>query len=242
MKINEASYEDSGKGKDRNIYTTLECAIENKSENTVEMTKGSVLLLDEGGVVIGNDADREDDSYAETNETYSVSYSPYIDNPNHVGDVSKMKAIIDVTSFRREFFKLGEYDCPKDPANPVKSTFEKQTGDIRIHGVYIFQREPYEDAKPGDDVTTEVRVYVRNIGDKFIEKVKAKVQLLDKEEATVESNEDYRSIPPSASDVLMPSVYAKPGKLKGATIKVSLSIYYALDHFHAEEALTERTD
>ena len=40
----------------------------------------------------------------------------------------------------------------------------------------------------------------------------------------------------------MPSVYAKPGKLKGATIKVSLSIYYALDHFHAEEALTERTD
>ena len=57
-----------------------------------------MVSLDEGGVVAGNDADREDDSYAETNETYSVSYSPYIDNPNHVGDVSKMKAIIDVTS------------------------------------------------------------------------------------------------------------------------------------------------
>jgi hypothetical protein len=242
MKITKATYDDQGKGKDRSIYTDIECALENKSENTIEMTKGSVLLLDEGGVVIGNDADREDDSYADTNESYSVSYSPYIDCPSHVGDVSKIKAIVDITSFRREFFKLGEYDCPNEPAKPVKSTYEKQTGDIRIHGVYIFQQEPYEDAKSGDDVQTEVRVYVRNIGDKFIEKVKAKVQLLDKEEASIETNEDSRSIAPSSSDVLIASMYAKPGKLKGATVKVSLSIFYAVEHFHAEEPLTMLKD
>ena len=92
MKITKATYDDSGKGKDRSIYTDIDCSIPNKSEHTIEMSKGCVLVLDEKGVVISNVSDQEEDSFAETNESYSVNLSPYIDNPAHVGDVSKLKA------------------------------------------------------------------------------------------------------------------------------------------------------
>ena len=56
--------------------------------------------------------------------------------------------------------------------------------------MFTFFNANHEDTK-GDDVTTEVSL-CKKYRDKFIEKVKAKVQLLDKEEATVESNEDYK--------------------------------------------------
>ena len=238
MKITEATYEDNGEGQDRYVNTNIKCTVENKSENTVEMSKGYALILDENDMVIANDAEREEESFAETNESYSVEYSPYLDYPDHAGDLSKLKSIVDVTSFRREFFKLGEYDCPQDHEKPVKSDFTKETGDIRIHGVYILQDRPYEDDN-SDDRSIQVRIYVRNIGDTYIEKVKAKVQLIDKEDAVVETGEDYRNVAPSSSNVINPYVSAKKGKLKGATLKVSLSIYYAIEHFHAEEPLTK---
>jgi len=238
MKITEATYEDNGQGNDRYVNTSIKCTIENKSENTIEMSKGYALILDENDVVIANDAEREEESFAETNESYSVEYSPYIDYPSHIGDLSKLKSIVDVTSFRREFFKLGEFDCPQDHESPVKSDFTKETGDIRIHGIYMFQDKPYED-DTSDDRSISVRIYVRNISDTYIEKVKAKVQLMDKEDAVIETGEDYRNVAPSSSNVITPYVSAKKGKLKGATLKVSLSIYYAVEHFHAEEPLTK---
>ena len=241
MKITEATYEDSGEGKDRYLSTSIKCAVENNSENTVDMSKGYALILDENGIVIGCDAEREEESFAETGESYSVEFNPYIDYPDHAGDVSKLKSIVDVTSFRREFFKLGEFDCPQDHENPIKSDFTKETGDIRIHGVYILQDRPYEDDN-SDDRSIQVRIYVRNISETYIEKVKAKVQLIDKEDAVIETGEDYRNVAPSASNVINAYVSAKKGKLKGASLKVSLSIYYATEHFHAEEPLTKQTN
>ena len=88
----------------------------------------------------------------------------------------------------------------------------------------------------------QARVYIRNIGNKTIQKVVVKAHLLDKEEAGIEVGEDYRSIPPSASDMLSANVGAKRGKLKGATIKISLQVFYEIEHLHAEEVLTEQNN
>jgi len=237
MKITEATY--TTPSDDQSSSTSIKCTIENTSENTIEMSKGYALLLDENGIVIGNDAEREEDSFAETGESFNVEYSPYIDMTNHVGDLDKMKTIVDVTTFRREFFKLGEFECPQDHTTPIKSDYSKETGDIRIQGIYILMHKPYEDDN-SDERTIETRIAVRNIGDTYIEKVKVKLQLVDKEDAVIETSEDHRNVAPSSSNSISPSVYAKKGKLKGASIKISIATYYAVKHFHAEGNLTKQ--
>ena len=55
-----------------------------------------------------------------------------------------------------------------------------------------------------------------------------------------ETGEDYRNVAPSSSNTIMPSVWAKKGKLKGASLKISISTYYAVEHFHAEGNLTKQ--
>lgn len=239
MKITEAVYTPPSDDEGSSTYTSIKCTIENKSESTIEMSKGYALLLDENGIVIGNESEREEDSFAETGESFNIEYSPYIDMPNHVGDFDKMKTIVDVTTFRREFFKLGEFDCPQDHTTPIKSDYSKETGDIRIHGIYILMHKPYEDDN-SDERTIETRISVRNISDTYIEKVKVKLQLMDKEDAVIETGEDYRNVAPSSSNSITPSVYAKKGKLKGASLKISISTYYAVEHFHAEGNLIKQ--
>ena len=71
----------------------------------------------------------------------------------------------------------------------------------------MFQDKPYED-DTSDDRSISVRIYVRNISDTYIEKVKAKVQLMDKEDAVIETGEDYRNVAPSSSNVITPYVSA----------------------------------
>jgi hypothetical protein len=240
MKINKATYERASE-EDGSVYTVINCNLENKTESTIEMTKGYALILDSSGVVIANDSEREEDSFAESGESYSTEYSPSIDFQNHISDISKMTAIVDVTSFRREFFKIGEFECPQDPSKPLLNDFTKETGDLRIHGVYIYQQKPYED-DTGDERTIETKIYLRNISDKYIEKAKVKVQLLDKEDAIIETSEDERNIAPSASNCCNVYLSAKKGKLKGANLKVSLSVFYAVEHFHDEAPITLQKD
>ena len=60
------------------------------------------------------------------------------------------------------------------------------------------------------------------------------MQLIDRSGSNIQDSEDYRSVAPSASTELAPSVYAKSGKLKGSKIVISLSSYHVLEHLKAE--------
>ena len=231
MKIIKSIYRspDSSSG---DVSFEVSVDIENKSKHIVESSKSSVVIIDDKENAVASEYDREENSYAENGETFNIDMNPYGAKEFYFDDIKKSKAIVDVTTFKREFLKLGEYGCPKDHKTVTRSDKSLEFGKLRIFGIVIYRNDPPEDAS--DDHAVCIKLTVKNLSDEFIQKVMCKVQLFDRSGSNIVDSEDTRPLPPSASVSLEPSVYAKSGKLKGSKIVISLSSYHVLEHLKAE--------
>tara|TARA_B100000963_G_scaffold207435_1_gene180674 strand:+ start:606 stop:1319 length:714 start_codon:yes stop_codon:yes gene_type:complete len=237
MKITKATH-----GAPNNYGDTdfeVEASVENKKEDIVDMSVSTLTIIDGNNNTVSCEYDREEASYAEKNETFSVNLSAYA-KAYLVSDFKKAKAIVDLTTYKKEFKKLGDFDIPADHKSCIQSNNQIEFGKLRVYGVSIYRYDPPENASEDHSVGTSIAV--KNISNEYIQKVQIKVQLIDRTGSNLIDSEDYRAIPPNGSMNFQPSVYAKSGKLKGAKLDISISSFHEIEHFNAESLLKLRKD
>jgi len=232
MKIIKAEYRKPDGDGDTNF--DVEVSVENKHEDIVDMSISALTIIDGNNNTVSCDADREEMSYAEKDETFTVNCSGY-GKAYLVPDFSKAKAIVDLTTYKKEFKKLGDFDIPGDHKSCIQSDNQIEFGKLRVYGVSVFRHDPPENAS--EDHSVAVKIAVKNISDEYIQKVMIKVQLNDRTGSNLMDTDDYRAIPPNGSMLFEPSIYAKAGKLKGAKLDVSISSFHQIEHYNAESSL-----
>ena len=232
MKILKAEYRKPDGDGDTNF--DVEVSVENKHEDIVDMSISALTIIDGNNNTVSCDADREEMSYAEKDETFTVNCSGY-GKAYLVPDFSKAKAIVDLTTYKKEFKKLGDFEIPGDHKSCIQSDNQIEFGKLRVYGVSVFRHDPPENTS--DDHSVAVKIAVKNISDEYIQKVLVKVQLNDRTGSNLMDTDDYRPIPPNGSMLFEPSIYAKAGKLKGAKLDVSISSFHQIEHYNAESSL-----
>jgi len=232
MKILKAEYRKPDGDGDTNF--DVEVSVENKHEDIVDMSISALTIIDGNNNTVSCDADREEMSYAEKDETFTVNCSGY-GKAYLVPDFSKAKAIVDLTTYKKEFKKLGDFEIPGDHKSCIQSDNQIEFGKLRVYGVSVFRHDPPENAS--EDHSVAVKIAVKNISDEYIQKVMIKVQLNDRTGSNLMDTDDYRAIPPNGSMLFEPSIYAKAGKLKGAKLDVSISSFHQIEHYNAESSL-----
>ena len=232
MKILKAEYRKPDGDGDTNF--DVEVSVENKHEDIVDMSISALTIIDGNNNTVSCDADREEMSYAEKDETFTVNCSGY-GKAYLVPDFSKAKAIVDLTTYKKEFKKLGDFEIPGDHKSCIQSDNQIEFGKLRVYGVSVFRHDPPENAS--EDHSVAVKIAVKNISDEYIQKVMIKVQLNDRTGSNLMDTDDYRPIPPNGSMLFEPSIYAKAGKLKGAKLDVSISSFHQIEHYNSESLL-----
>jgi len=232
MKVIKAVYREPDSYGDTSF--DVDVSIENKHEDIVDMSISALTIIDGNNNTVSCDADREDMSYAEKDETFTVNLSGY-SKGYLISDFSKAKAIVDLTTYKKEFKKLGDFDIPVDHKSCIQSDNQIEFGKLRVYGLSVYRQDPPENAS--DDHSVSVKVAVKNISDEYIQKVLIKVQLNDRTGSNLMDTDDYRAIPPNGSMLFEPTIYAKAGKLKGAKLDVSISSFHQIEHYNAESLL-----
>ena len=232
MKVIKAVYREPDSSGDTNFE--VEVSVENKHEDIVDMSVSALTIVDGKNNTVSCDVDREEMSYAEKDETFTVNLSGY-GKAYLVSDFSKAKAVVDLTTYKKEFKKLGDFDIPADHKSCIQSDNQIEFGKLRVYGVSVFRYDPPENLS--EDHSVAVKIAVKNISDEYIQKVMIKVQLNDRTGSNLMDTDDYRAIPPNGSMLFEPSIYAKSGKLKGAKLDVSISSFHQIEHYNSESSL-----
>ena len=232
MKLTKATY--SKPNNDDETSFEVEVSVENKNEDIVDMSMSSLTIIDGNNNTVACEYDREESSYAEKDETFSINLSNYAQG-YLISDISKAKAIVDLSTYKKEFKKIDDFDIPVDHKSTIQSNNQIEFGKLRVFGVSIIRYDPPENAS--DDHSVAVKLAVKNISDEYIQKVLIKIQLNDRSGSNIMDSDDYRPIPPNGTMYFEPSVYAKAGKLKGAKIDVSIASFHLIDKYNAESLL-----
>ena len=142
---------------------------------------------------------------------------------------------MDLTTYKKEYKKLGDFDIPADHKSCIQSDNQIEFGKLRVYGVSVYRYDPPENLS--EDHSVGVKIAVKNISDEYIQKVMIKVQLNDRTGSNLMDTDDYRAIPPNGSMLFEPGIYAKAGKLKGAKLDVSISSFHQIEHYNSESSL-----
>jgi len=232
MKITKATY--TKPDSDDNVNIDISVEVENSKEEIVEMSKSSLSIIDDKGNSVSCDYDREENSYAEKNETFSVNLSTYI-KKSYASDLTKLKAAVDLTTFKKEFKKLGVFEIPNDHKSSIQNNNPIDFGKLRVFGTLIYRQEPPENES--DDHGVSARIIVKNLANVFVQKILIKMQLIDRTGANLSDSEDYKGLAANASTCFEIQAYAKSGKLKGAKLDISISSFHVVEHLNSESLI-----
>lgn len=198
----------------------------NDTDHIIELVKTSSLILSADGVAVGGAGGYwyEENVYMDPSEssTFSVATSNIF--RSLLGDnVQNVSAHVDVTFFTKEFAVLGEFSVPEadGDASVVPSTMK--VGGIQILGASII-REPSDDT----DRTITAIVGVKNPNAETIQKAEIRMVLLDRDGQQIDQSESDETIPRNSSVVFQPSISEKAGRLRGATVKLTATVYTAV--------------
>lgn len=216
----------SGWRGDFEVEYGIDVVATNDTDYVIELVKTSSLILSADGVAVGGAGGYwyEENVYMDPGEssTFSVATSNIF--RSLLGDdVENVSAHVDVTFFTKQFAVLGEFQVPQTDggASVVSSTTE--IGGIQIVGASII-REPSDDA----DRTITAIVGVKNPSSETIQKTEIKMVLLDRDGQQIDQSESDETIPRNASIVFQPSISEKAGRLRGATVKLTATVYTAV--------------
>lgn len=222
MKITKAQF--NGPDGDDDVNFDFELSFENKTDHDIEFVKSTHLITNKGGAVVGGSYGDEDEIYIEPGSTEGFSiYCSYLKGEHFGGSLNGATVTFDATFFRAEFHKLGEHNVPESSDKPVIVDNGFDIGDM----LKVFNTGIYLDRVDDEgEVGLEVRVGVRNVSDVHFDKVELKAELLDKRGSEVDNGSDYQTVGAYAGSILTAHFWGKkPSRLKGCTLKLSLSVY-----------------
>lgn len=229
---------------DGDIRLELESTITNETPHDVRLIKGSTVIVNEHGAGIAGNCDSE--SEVRINAGQSVSIDPpgspgYVQGVLAGGSPLKLTAESYVTLYRRDFVKLGEMSAPTEPSKPLY--LEKE---VSIGGTAQLLKIVVTCSKPDDDdgsQRVEARGVIRNVSDCELEKVVLKMDLVDEDEAVIDTSEASAEINVGSIGILEPGFWSvAPANLKDSSIKFSLSIFSPVATVKATASATSAKD
>jgi hypothetical protein len=229
MKIKGKKFTWDSRGDGEYTYD-IDVSAENDSDSTIELARTSCVLLAKDGATLGGSAHDEEDLYLEPGESGSFEVRTWGDvyRSQLEGEPESAKAQVDVTFFRREFLILGDFNVPSKNSDAELTHDYKDVsgGDLKVLGASI-RRDPED--RDGDS-SVEAIVGLRNVGEGVVQKAIVKMILIDRDGAQIDFRERDESIPPRSAVVFDPSIYAKSGRLKGATVKITVTVFEPIAH------------
>jgi hypothetical protein len=137
-----------------------------------------------------------------------------------------------MTSYRREFIKVGVLDIPENEGDMTEIKKNISIGGVaEIMGMSVLRMKDSDDG----DAEFEIFTSIRNTSDSYIARAQTTLKLMDQRDAQLEDTMDYRELPAKSSMTFNPSFWGlKPGKIKNGTINVTASVFVPIETFTAE--------
>ena len=234
MKITKFTYgkPDSDWG---NIDFEMEGVLENKSDHDVEFVKTSVIMLNENDVAVGGTEDEDDRVFIASKDSGDVSllsWQSVHKDKFKSGSGADCKALVHMTTYRREFVKVGTLEIPEKEGDLSEIKKNISIGGVaELMGMSVLRMKDSDDG----DAEFEIVSSVRNTSDDFIARAQTTLKLMDQRDAQLEDTYDYRELPAKSAVTFQPSFWGlKPGKIKNGSIVVTASVFVPIDTFTAE--------
>lgn len=216
---------------DGDMRVELKIEAPNETEFDIHRTKTRVVFFNASGAPVGL---AEDESEAKIEAGDGFSIEPW----------ASLKASMcgrarnDITCraltllMRRELLKLSDVEVPSKHGVYATHKTHIETTSLAPDIIATVLRSPPDD---DGDVSLDLRVAVRNVSDKTLEAVTLSAELLDEDDAEVNSGEDTaNSLDPEADALLTLSMSAKKGALKRAHIRLKLSVFHRVAQLTCE--------
>ena len=148
------------------------------------------------------------------------------------GTGADCKAIVHMTTYRREFVKVGTLDIPSKEGDMSEIKKNISIGGVaELMGMSVLRMKDTDDG----DAEFEMVSSIRNTSDSYIARAQTTLKLMDQRDAQLEDTYDYRELPAKSSMTFTPSFWGlKPGKIKNGTINVTASVFVPIDTYTAE--------
>ena len=234
MKVTKFTYD-----KPDNDYGTInfdmDGVLENKSDHDVEFVKTSVIMLNENDVAVGGSEGEDDRIFIASKDSGDVSllsWQSVHKNKFGSGTGADCKAIVHMTTYRREFVKVGTLDIPSKEGDMSEIKKNISIGGVaELMGMSVLRMKDTDDG----DAEFEMVSSIRNTSDSYIARAQTTLKLMDQRDAQLEDTYDYRELPAKSSMTFTPSFWGlKPGKIKNGTINVTASVFVPIDTYTAE--------
>jgi hypothetical protein len=241
MKINNFKYENADK--DGDIRVEGEVTIENNSDFDIELVKGSVIIVNENNVTVaGTDID-DDGVFIAAKDSGDIDPFGWMNlYKQHFGSGtgSDAKAYISVTTYRREFVKIGSLDVPAKAGDLTEiKKVVSLGGAAECIGVSCLRKK---DTDQGE-MDLNIQAGIRNTSDDYIARAQVTVKAMDQRDAQVDDNVDYEAIPAKSGHTFEPSFWGlKPGKMKNGSFSITASVFLPVESFSLEAEPTLSDD
>ena len=233
MKVTKFTY--GNPDSDGDIMLESDVMIENDSEFDIEFVKGSVIIVNEDGVTIGGE-DIDDDGVfiasKDSGELTVLNWTRVKKNQFKDRNGAAAKAYISVTSYRREFVKIGSLDVPSKPGEmtEIKKVISLG-GAAECLGMSCVRGKDNDEG----EMELEFKAGIRNTSDQYIARAQMTTKARDPRDAQIDDNVDYEALPAKTGKVFEPSFWGlKYGKLKNGSFNVSASVFLPVDTYSAE--------
>tara|TARA_B100000795_G_C22740642_1_gene415194 strand:- start:116 stop:868 length:753 start_codon:yes stop_codon:yes gene_type:complete len=239
MKVTKFTYQNPDS--DGDIRLEGEIVIENTADFDVELVKVSCTVLNGSGVTVGGDVSDYENIFITPKSTEKIDLSLGWSYHKDLfeGELDKMSVLIEATSFKRDFVKIGSLEMPDVGELAMIKKNISLGGLAEIRGISALRKKNDDEGQ----VELEIRAGFRNISDTHIERAQLTSKLIDQRDAEIESNVDYNPVPSKSGYLFQPSFYGvKAGKAKNAELKFSASIFVPLDTFTAQSTATLYVD
>ena len=232
MKITEFTY--CNPDSDGNVRLDGTAVIENKADFDVELVKISCTVLNSSGVTVGGNTTDDDNVFInpKTSEEINLDFGWGFHKSAFEGKLDKMSSLIEITTYKRDFMKIGSVEVPQQPGdlNMIKKNVSLG-GKAEVRGVSVLRKKNNDDG----NIELDIKVGFRNISDSHIERAQLTTKLIDQRDAEIEESVDYNPVPSKSAYLFEPSFWGiKPGKVKNAEIKLSSSIFVPIATYTAE--------
>ena len=237
MKVTKFTYQNPDS--DGEISFDTQVSVENETDFDIELTRSSVIICNENGTTVAGSDDESDSEFISAKDSSELDVGGWglrVHKDTIGGDGKNAKGYISVTTYRREFIKIGTLDFPQNVGGftEIKKTVSLG-GVAELMGVSCLRLKNSDDG----ECDIEIRAGMRNTSDDFIARGQITLKLMDQRDAQIEESQDYEAFPAKSGKVFQPSFWGiKPGKIKNATINVTASVYVPVETYTAEATPT----
>ncbi|MCS5623288.1 MAG: hypothetical protein NZ735_04960 [Candidatus Marinimicrobia bacterium] len=240
MKITEFTYNNPDSDGDISLEGSI--LLENKTDFDVEYITVSSTVLNHADVTVGGNRQEEDGEFitAKSSGEVDLNFGWNYHKDLFDGKPKKMKALVEVTMYKREFMKIGRIEVPasKNTLNMLKKDVSIG-GMVEIRGVSVLRKEDDDEG----DLQLEIRAGFRNISDTSMDRAQLNTKIMDQRDAEIDSDISYESMPSKSSWLCEPSFWSiKPGKVKNGEVVLSASIFVPIGTFTGEAIATPSKD